>query len=181
MRKRLTFNLARGRKVNGAAFAWRVAALLLAALLLWGAALANLARRLEAGREDSSGADLGARRLADMRQRTSTLRRETDSLRQKLRQSLARTNYLIERKAFSVVARLDFLEEALGPGVEVRHLLLENEAAGRVSMTLSSRSLKELFALYRKLAPYGLVIVNDTQSGDEYQVRLSFRIHDDPA
>ena len=43
-------------------------------------------------------------------------------------------------------------------------------------MTISAQSLKELFALYKKLAPYGLVIASETQTQDEYQVNLSFRI-----
>lgn len=43
-------------------------------------------------------------------------------------------------------------------------------------MTITSRSLKELFALYKKLAPYELVITSETQIQDETQVSLSFNI-----
>ena len=43
-------------------------------------------------------------------------------------------------------------------------------------MSISSRSLQELFALYKKLAPYELVISSESQTLDEYQVNLLFNL-----
>ena len=44
-------------------------------------------------------------------------------------------------------------------------------------MTIAAQSLKELFALYKKLAPYGLVIANETQTAERItRSSLSFRI-----
>ena len=43
-------------------------------------------------------------------------------------------------------------------------------------MTIIAQSLKELFALYKRLVPYGLAIASETQALDEYQVNLLFKI-----
>ena len=92
---------------------------------------------------------------------------------------LAFANFLIARKSFSFIARLDFLEKTCGAGMSVRQLSLANEPAGRVQMTVSALAQNELLRFYKKLLPYGLTIANENQMVENYQANLSFRMEDE--
>jgi hypothetical protein len=177
--KKLPYNLARDRQVNGRAFALRAALLALAALLLGALAVTNLVRRGGQARLDREETGAGKRLLAEIGQESMRMSREIKAWKKSLGPELALANSLILRKSFSFVAQLDFLETASSPGIRVRQLTLKNNAAGRTVMSISARSLKELFAFYKKLAPYELVIASETQTQGEYLVNLSFKVADE--
>jgi hypothetical protein len=174
--KKLNYNLAQARQVNGRAFALRAALLVLAALLLSSLAASHLAGRSGQARLEREEAGAGQRRLAEIGHESGRLRREITAWKKSLGAELAMANSLIQRKSFSFIAQLDFLEKASSPGIRVRRLSLENDASGRIVMTIGSQSLKELFALYKKLAHYELVIASENQAGGEYLVNLSFKV-----
>jgi hypothetical protein len=174
--KKLPYNLARARQVDGRAFALRAGLLLLLALLLAALAAANLAARRDQARLDREAAGPDQRQLAEMEQAAPRLRQEIAAGKKNLGPELAAVNALIARKSFSFVARLDFLEAVFNPGVHVRQLSLANLPGGRVVMSIDAGTLKELFALYKKLAPYELVISRETQTQGQYLVDLSFKV-----
>lgn len=174
--KKMRYNLAQTRQVNGRAFALRAGLLALAALLLGALAVTNLARRGGQARLDREETGAGKRLLVEIGRESIRLRREIAAWKKSLGPELALANSLILRKSFSFVALLDFLEKASSPGIRVRQLTLKNSASGRVVMFISAQSLKELFALYKKLAPYELVIASETQTQGEYLVNLSFKV-----
>ena len=176
---KIRYNLAAGRKVAAGAFAWRFGLLLLATLLLAGLTAANLLRLHEKSRAAKGESTRMASRLQEI-DRLGGLRKQEIAAWKKLWQNeLAVANSLIALKSFSFIARLDFLEKVLSPGIRVRQLSLVNAASGQVAMSISSRSLQELFALYKKLAPYDLVISSESQSQDEYQVNLLFNLNNE--
>lgn len=177
--RKLDYNLARSPRLDGRAFALRAALLLLLALLLAGLAGANWSGRRARARREAAAPVAG--RLHDLAGESRRLRAETESWRRTLGGRLAAANSLIERKCFSFVARLDFLERAAGPGIRLRRLSLANERGDRVSLALSARSLPELFAFYKKLSAYGLAIASETQTQEEYLVNLSFSVPDPEA
>jgi hypothetical protein len=174
--KKIAYNLAAGPKIDARAFAVRATLIFLASLLLSGLAVTNLLRVHEKNRAEKSATGLIASRLEEMDRQGARQRQEIAAGKSKWQAELAADNRLIERKSFSFVARLDFLEKVFSPGIRIRQLSLANEAAGRVGMTISAQSLKELFALYKKLAPFGLVIASETQTPAENQVNLIFKI-----
>jgi hypothetical protein len=174
--KKITYNLASDRRVDKRRFAWRAGALAAVTMLLGGLAVANLARQRGIDRSIGERLHLEAERIEKMQAENRLLRAEIDACQKDWSGKLAATNRLIEKKSFSFIARLDFLEKIFHPGARILHVTLANEAGGRVAMTVIAQSLRDLFALYKKLAPYDLVIGNETQAGGEYQVNLSFRI-----
>jgi len=174
--RKLPYNLARVRPVNGRAFALRAALLALLALLFAALAATQLAARRSQARLDRAAAGPGQPQRAAMDQETPLLRQEIAARKKSLGPELAAADSLIARKSFSFVARLDFLEAVSNPGVRVRQLSLANQANGRVVMSIGAGTLKELFALYKKLAPYELVISRETQTEGQYLVDLSFSI-----
>jgi hypothetical protein len=174
--KKINYNLAGSRRIHSRAFALRAGLLLLASLLLGGLTVANLLRLQEKSRIENSETRLLASRLEKMNHLGALRQKEIAAWKNIWQSELATANRLIERKSFSFVARLDFLEKVFTPGIRTRQLTLVNEPGGQVSMSISAKSLKELFALYKKLAPYDLVISSETQALDEYQVNLQFKI-----
>jgi hypothetical protein len=175
--RKIRYNLAAKPQVNVRAFAGGAVFLALASLALGGVAAANLARRHGVLLREKSETGMIAGRVDEMNREGRRMRNEIDVWRKKWGAELAAANRLIERKSFSFVSRLDFLEKAFTPGIRIVHISLANEEAGRISMLLTAQSLKELFGLYKKLAPYDLVITSETQTQDEYQVHLNFNIH----
>ncbi|HUU05818.1 MAG TPA: hypothetical protein VMZ49_08085 [Patescibacteria group bacterium] len=174
--RKITYNLAATRKIKGWTFAFRAAILVLAIAALSAVAISNLGRQLEKNRAEKNESGLIGRQISERQNRSLLQTREITAWKKSLSAELAAANALIERKVFSFVARLDFLEKISRPGIRIRHILLVNENAGRISMTLATRSLKRLFALYKRLAHYELVIANETQTNDEYQANLNFKI-----
>jgi len=177
--KKLPFNLARARQVDGRAFALRAGLLALLALLLAALAVTNLVARRDQARLERAAAGPGRQKFAKMDKNASRLRQEIAAWKKALGPELAAANALIARKSFSFIARLDFLEQASNPGIRVRHIDLANDNADRISMSIAARSLKDLFALYKQLAPYELAITRETQTQDEYLVNLSFKVLDE--
>jgi hypothetical protein len=172
----INYNLAGNRAISPRPFALRAGLLLLVSLLLGGLTVANLIRLREKNRIEKSESGLLAARLEEMNRLGAQRLQEIAARKAQWKNDLATANFLIGRKSFSFVARLDFLERTFSPGIRIRQLTLVNEAAGTVAMTISAQSLKELFALYKKLAPYDLAISSETQSQDEYQVNLLCKI-----
>jgi hypothetical protein len=176
---RLAYNLARSPQVDRLRFTLRAALLFLLALLLGILAATNLAGRSGQARRDIVEAGAGRSRLQALAAESGRLRREIEAWKKSRGGQLAQANSLIASKSFSFVSRLDFLENASSPGIRVRNLALENKRGARIRVSISARSLPELFALYKKLAAYELAIASETQTQDEYLVNLSFRMPDE--
>lgn len=174
--RKIAYNLAAARRIDGGSFAFRAAFLVLSTLLFIALAIFNLVRQHENDRAENNAGGLIGRQISERQRLSLQQTKEIAAWKKNWSKDLAAANSLIARKSFSFVARLDFLEKISSPGIRIRHLVLANESAGRISMTIAARSLKELFALYKKLAPYELVIANETQNQDAYQVNLNFRI-----
>lgn len=177
--KRIAYNLARDRRIAPGGFALRAGLLLLAALLLGGLTVANVRRLRQQDLADQSASGRMASRLAEINRLGEQRRQEIAAWKGQWQAELAAANRLIERKSFSFIRRLDFLERNFSPGIRVRQLSLVNEPGGQVGLSISAQSLKELFALYKRLAPYGLAISSETQTLDELQVNLLFKISDE--
>jgi hypothetical protein len=177
----IELNLARDRRVDNRAFAWRAAALAGLALLLGGLGAANLARQARLDRGAAGTGLLQAGAGERMAAESARLRSEIEAWRRTRGDELAAANRLIARKGFSFVRRLDLLEKAFRPGLRLRQLSLANEASGRTAMTVSAQTLRDLFALYKNLAPYDLAISSEAQAQGDYQVNLSVRLdHETP-
>jgi len=174
--RKITYNLAAAPQVNGRAFALRAVLLVLASLLLGFIAVAHQAGRSGKGRPATVGAGAIAAQMDEMQRQGRRRAAELASWKKAMKRALATVNYLIARKGFSLVSRLDFLEKNFSPGIRIRQLSLANEDDGRMRMTITARSLQELFALYKRLAPYELAISSESQVGDEYQVNMSLKV-----
>jgi hypothetical protein len=174
--RKIAYNLAASHRIDVRRFIARAAILLAAILVLGGIAAGNLIRQHEKNLLEKKETGLIGERTDEMNRSADRQKKEIDAWKKIWQGELAMANSLIERKSFSFVSQLDFLEKAFSPGIRIRQLSLANEAAGQIHMTITAQSLKELFALYKKLAPYELVIAHENQTQEEYQVNLHFNL-----
>jgi hypothetical protein len=177
--RKINYNLAGTRKIDRRAFALNLGVLLLALVLLNAATISNLARLQSQSRAEKKEIGSLAKKMSVMNQRTVQRQDKIAVLQKTWNQQLAFANSLIMRKCFSFVARLNFLERICGDGIIVRQLGIANEAEGRITMAVNALSQKELIVLYKKLLPYKLGIASETQSVENYQANLSFRMEDE--
>jgi hypothetical protein len=177
--RKINYNLAGTRKIDGRAFALTLGALLLALVMLNAVTVFNLARLKGQSRAEKNGIGSLAKKSAAMDQRMLKQRNKIAIWKKTWNRPLAFANSLITRKSFSFDARLDFLERVCGAGIRVRQLGIVNEPAGRITMAVSAMAQNDLMALYKKLLPYKLVISRENQSAENYQANLSLRMEDE--
>lgn len=177
--RKINYNLAGTRKIDGRAFALTLGVLLLVLVMLNAVTIFNLARLKNQGRAEKNEIGSLAQKSAVMKQRMLEQQNKIAIWQKTWSRPLAFANSLIARKCFSFIARLNFLERVCGAGIRVRQLGIVNEPAGRITMAVSALAQNELMALYKKMLPYKLVIARENQSAENYQASLSLRMEDE--
>lgn len=177
--RKINYNLARTRKIDTRAFALTVTVILLAAVIFNAITIFNLARQQRQSRNEKKEIRFAALKLAGLNQKTVQQQKEIAAWKKTFDHKLAFANNLIERKSFSFIFRLNFLEKVCSGGMRIRQLSIVNEPAGRIQMTVNALAQNELLGLYKNLLPYELVIANENQTAENYQANLSFRIKDE--
>jgi hypothetical protein len=177
--RKINYNLAVRRKIDGRAFAMTLGVLVLALVLFNAVTLWNLARLQGQSRAEKMAIGSLSQRMAALSQRTQEQRNRITAWQKTWNPQLAYANALIMRKCFSYCARLDFLERTCGAGMRVLKLTIVNEAAGRITIAVSARAQNQLIALYKKLLPYNVVIAQENQNAESYQANLNFRMEDE--
>lgn len=177
--RKINYNLAGTRKIDARAFALTVAIIFLAVVLFNGITILNLARQQRQSRNEKKEIRFIVQKLEELNQKTLQQQKEIAVWKKTWDQKLTFANFLIERKCFSFIFRLDFLEKVCSAGMRIRQLSIVNEPAGRMQMTINALAQNELLGLYKKLLPYELVIANENQTAENYQTNLSFKIKDE--
>jgi hypothetical protein len=177
--RKIHYNLAGNRKINTRAFALAMAVIFLAVVIFSAVTIFNLARLQRQSRDEKKEIRFASLKLEGLQQKALQQQNEIDVWKKTLEQKLAFANFLIERKRFSFIARLNFLEKICSPGMRVRQLSIVNEPAGRMQIDINALAQNQLLGLYKTLLPYELVIANENQTAENYQANLSFSIKDE--
>jgi len=85
-------------------------------------------------------------------------------------------NALIQKKLFSVVALLNFLEDTLPDGVQVSSLSVSSTQKTKIRMAIKTPSFPQLIALYKRLAPYRLDISREGENDGFYQASVEITV-----
>ncbi|MEI6614723.1 MAG: hypothetical protein WCL37_07480, partial [Chrysiogenales bacterium] len=176
--RKINYNLAGTRKIDARVFALIVAIIFLAAILFNSITILNLVHQQRQNRAEKNEIRFSAQKMEGLNQKTLQQQKEIDIWKKTWNRKLVFANSLIERKYFSFIFRLDFLEKVCSGGMRIRQLGIVNEPAGRMQMTINALAQNELLGLYKKLLPYELAIANENQSVENYQANLSFKIKD---
>jgi cell division protein FtsL len=174
--RKINYNLARFRKIDTRAFALIVAVILLAAIIFNAITIFNLASQHRQSRNEKKEIRFAALKLEKLQQKTLRWQKEIAVWKKTWAQKLAFANALIERKCFSFIFRLNFLEKICSAGLRVRRLSIGNDPAGRMQMTVDALVQNELLGLYKKLLPYELVISSENQTAENYRANLGIKI-----
>jgi len=177
--KKINYNLAGTRKINNRDFALTMAVIFLAMLMFNAVTIFNLARQQRQSRDEKKEIRFSALKLEELNQKSLRQQKEILVWKKAWNPKLAFANSLIERKYFSFIFRLNFLEKVCSGGMRVRQLTIVNNPAGRLLITINALAQNELLGLYKKLLPYELVIGHENQMAENYQANLSFRITDE--
>jgi hypothetical protein len=177
--RKINYNLAATRKIDARAFALIMAVIFLAVVLFNGITILNLARQQRQSRAEQKEIRFSAQKLEELHQKTLQQQKKIIDWKKTWNQKLTFANFLIERKYFSFIFRLNFLEKVCGAGMRIRQLSIVNEPAGRMAMSINALAQNELLGLYKKLLPYELVIAAENQTAENYQANLSIKIKDE--
>jgi hypothetical protein len=177
--RKINYNLAATRKIDVRAFALNLSILFLAVFMFNAITIFNLARQQRQSHAEKKEIRFIVQELEVMNQKALQQQKQINAWKKAWTPKLAFANFLIGRKCFSFVSRLDFLEKICGAGMRIRQLGIVNEPTGRMQMAVSALAQNKLLGLYKKLLPYELVIANENQTAENYQANLSFRISDE--
>jgi hypothetical protein len=177
--RKITYNLASNRKIAVKKFAFNMAILGLAVILLNGMTILNLTKQQRRNRSEKSEIRTAEQKMKEMQLKSLLLQKEIAALKKTRRKQITWANSMITRKAFSFIARFDFLESALSEGITVRNLTMVNEQKDKISLTINTGSLNQLLKLYNTLAKHELVITSENQGADGYQVNLDVKYGDE--
>jgi hypothetical protein len=177
--RKISYNLASTRKINARAFTLTVAILLLAVAMFNAITIYNLARQQRQSRAEKKEIRFIVQKLEELNRKTLQQKKEIAVWKKTWEQKLSFANSLIERKCFSFIFRLNFLEKVFSDGMRIRQLDIVNEPKNWIKMTISTLVQNKLLGLYKKLLPYDLVIANENQAAENYQANLSFRVKDE--
>ncbi|HNX97847.1 MAG TPA: PilN domain-containing protein [Candidatus Aminicenantes bacterium] len=81
-------------------------------------------------------------------------------------------NQLITAKTYSYCSLLDELEALIPEGVQITSLSLENGQRSPLTMNVAAASFDRLMELYKTLAPHGLVISKESETGGLFQASI---------
>lgn len=81
-------------------------------------------------------------------------------------------NQLITAKTYSYCLLLDELETLIPEGVQITSLTLENGLRSPLTMNVAAVSFDRLMELYKVLAPHGLVISRESETGGFFQATI---------
>jgi len=177
--RKIYYNLAGTRKIDARAFALTVSVILLAMVLFNGITILNLASQQRQSRNEKNEIRFSAQKLEELEQKTLQYQKEISVLKKKWNPKLTFANSLIERKCFSFIFRLNFLEKVLSGSMRIRQLNMVNHPPGRIQIDVHALAQNELLELYKKLLPYDLVIGSENQTTENYRASLSFKINDE--
>jgi hypothetical protein len=177
--RKINYNLAATRKIDIRTFALRVSILFLVVVLFNAMTIFNLSRQQRQSRVEKKEIGFIAQKLEVMNKKTLRYQEKIDTWEKAWNQKLAFANSLIERKCFSFISRLNFLEKVCSGSMRIRQLNITNDPAVQMQMVVNALAQNELLGLYKKLLPYELVIGNENQTAENYQANLSFRIKDE--
>lgn len=177
--RKISYNLAGTRKIEPRAFALAMAVILLAAVMFNAVTVFNLQSQQRQNRAEKKEIRFVAQKLDELLQKTLQQQKEINVWKKAFAQKLAFANSLIERKSFSFIFRLNFLEKVCSAGMRIHQLNLVNSPDGRLKMTVNALAQNELLRLYKKLLPYELTIGKENQTAENYQANLNFRISDE--
>jgi hypothetical protein len=104
----------------------------------------------------------GTRQQRDEVDELNILRDKSSEVRKKWGKKISFANALIDQKKFSMVEKLNLLEDLIPEGVFLNNLSMANAPKAGIQIGCLSGSFKKLMVLYKNLSGYGLSIKKES-------------------
>jgi len=175
----LDYNVAPGRRIDIPRLLIRCAPLVLVSLLCFLTSLGILSGKNQA--RDAKLAELRrlTARLAEVEETTRGHDREITALKKAWGGKVKFCNRLIELKTYSVIRKLDRLEEVFPEGLRLQSISMKNHRQGGVELKIAAASFPRLVDLYRQLAHYDLNIKSESEENGVYVASLTVEMDDE--
>ena len=174
--KKLKYNIAENRKVDGLKFFIFSAAILLISLVFILTAMINLSKNQQIRQKDLKELDLLEQKLKEISEKSGEYEQKIKEVKSEWNSRVSLANSLIGRKKFSFIKHLDSLEKALPAGVFITNVSTSFDAKGRVSINIMSDSFPKLIEAYKSFSKFDLQVSNEAEVKGLYRANLTLNI-----
>ena len=176
---KLKYNVAPAREIDLGKLVKRCASILILALVFLFFGLSILAQKNDEKREKLAELARVQQQLNRVEQNSAEYSRLIARLKKEWGKQVAFTNRIIDSDTFSIVAKLDILEDMLPVGLSIQSLQIKNNKRSEVVLKIHSHSFPKLVKLYEQLARFDLKIKNESEVDGTYQANLTVEIPDE--
>lgn len=177
--KKIKYNIAKNRKIDRFKFVSVAVVILLIAFLViyWGINnIKSASQKKENKLDEMNGFKV---RLSDVIQKTEEYNQKIKKIKKIWQSKVNLSNALISKKSFSFSTRLDKLEQLLPVGTFISTLTIKNNPKSVLNINVVSRSFSNLVEVYKKFAPYNLVITRESIADGSYKANLNVNLSDE--
>ncbi len=124
--------------------------------------------------------------LRDIKDKFQEIQRKSQKYKQEIQEVQAQwkkqvrfANFLVEMKAFSMIERLNLLEDALPAGANLSRLSLGNEKKSKITITVMAQTFPKLVETYKNFARYNLNVKNEIEAEGMYRANMTIFINNE--
>jgi len=176
--KKIKYNIADNKKIDLLKFisASMAVLLIILALIYWGIHNIKSANQTKQNKlEELNGFKV---RLSDVLQKTEEYNRKIKKIKKVWQSKVNLSNTLINKKSFCFTVKFDTLEKLIPVGAFVSSLTVKNNPKAVVHINVVSKSFSNLVEVYKKFAPYNLVINRESIADGTYKANLNLTLSD---
>jgi hypothetical protein len=177
--RKIILNLSGQKKIDRRALALRISLVLAASLACNGLSYRTLAHYLEKAENERAENRISRQKLVDLEWKTSGYQAFISAQKRVWSRKIDFANRLINQKTFSYSDRLGFLEKILPEGTQIQSLTITNNPADRIILSITAPSFARLMELYKKLSPFRLLILGESEKEGAFRANLQIVYSDD--
>ncbi len=172
----IKYNLSKNKKLAYGKSSLSSSVLVIASLLFLGMGINNLLVKDKQLQKDKEKLNFYNSKLNEMSEKSYNYGKEIKKIGSKWRIKVKFSNSLISRKAFSLIERLNVIEDLLPFGVYIKDISMKVEPRGNVQLTIVANSYASLFQVYKRFSKFDPAIRNEIESEGIYQARISLNL-----
>jgi Tfp pilus assembly protein PilN len=160
--KKIRYNIAGEKKIHTRKIVLLSSLLFLLSLACIAAGIWRLSAGTRQQRDEVDELNILREKSSDVRKMIAGYQSKIDEVRKKWGEKINFANALIDQKKFSMVKKLNLLEDLIPDGVFLNNLSMVNAPKAGIQIGCLSGSFKKLMVLYKNLSGYGLSIKKES-------------------
>lgn len=177
--KNLNYNIAENKKVDMGKFAMLSGVFIVVSLLFFLLAGNTLWKNRQERRKDLQELGQIKDKLDQIQQKSQEYNRDIAEIQTQWKKQVRFANTLVEKKTFSLVERLDILENSLPAGVNLQRLTLGSGNKSHIQITVIAQTFSKLVEAYKSFARYNLNVKNEVEAEGSYRANMTIFIENE--